>query len=97
MNERVDYIEIDLNAIKNVSDLHKLLKEKFGFPSFYGMNWNAFWDSITGLVEMPKTLRLIGWKRLLDTLPSDSLILKECLEELSKQYPSWSCNVEYLD
>jgi len=97
MNDRIEYIEIDLNTIKNINDLHKLLKEKLGFPSFYGMNWDAFWDSITGLVEMPRTLRLIGWNSLLNTLPSDSLIMKECLEEYNNQYPNWRCNVEYLN
>ncbi|WP_218096267.1 barstar family protein [Paenibacillus solanacearum] len=97
MNDQIEYIEIDLNAIKNISDLHKLLKEKLGFPNFYGMNWDAFWDSIIGLVEMPRTLKLIGWKSLLNTLPSDSLIMKECLEKFNEQYLNWSCKVEYLD
>ncbi|MFJ5518048.1 barstar family protein [Streptomyces griseoluteus] len=46
-------ITIDVSEVSDESALHLLLKQKLGFPDFYGMNWNAFWDAITGLRAVP--------------------------------------------
>ena len=42
-------ITLDFSCCSNILDIHYLLKEKFGFPEYYGKNWNAFWDCINGL------------------------------------------------
>ncbi|MGO4272975.1 barstar family protein [Paenibacillus sp. TAF58] len=97
MDEREGIVEIDLSEVQTSIELHKILKEKLSFPSFYGMNWDAFWDSITGLVEMPLVLKIIGWSRLQKVLPRDSRILMESLDNLNKKHPSWACQVYYID
>lgn len=78
-------ISIDISNIKNVKELHSLLKEKLEFPDFYGENWNAFWDAITGLVELPDELEFIGWVKLQEKLPHDATIMKECLMDYNKE------------
>lgn len=72
---------IDLGNINTVQELHLKFKTELGFPDFYGMNWDAFWDAITGLVEMPEELILINFEQLEDMLPSDAEILKELVTE----------------
>ncbi len=52
---------IDLSAVQTPVELHHLLMEKLDFPGWYGCNWNAFWDAITGLVAMPEILQFKGW------------------------------------
>jgi ribonuclease inhibitor len=52
-------IEIDGLKIVSIEDFHNCLKESPLFPSFYGRNNDALWDSLTGLVELPLT---IVWK-----------------------------------
>ena len=94
-NEREEKVEIDVSNVRNVYELHSLLKEKLGFPNFYGMNWNAFWDSITGLVEMPKILVLLGWNNIEVNFPDDANIMSNLLEDLNEKYKSWACEVEY--
>jgi len=94
-DERTDEIVINVNNVKTIEELHSILKDKLGFPDFYGMNWDAFWDAITGLVTMPKRLILIGWFNIESRFPRDSRIMKECLEELNESYPSWQCEVFY--
>lgn len=27
-------------------DVHSVIRKAFGFPAYYGENWNAFWDCI---------------------------------------------------
>jgi len=97
VDERRKLVEVNLSEIKTNEDLHQLLKEKLEFPSFYGMNWNAFWDAISGLVEMPIMIRICGWSKVKVWLPTDTEILEELLEKLKEEYPSWSSQVEYID
>ncbi|PDZ72505.1 barnase inhibitor [Bacillus pseudomycoides] len=84
-------ISIDVSNIKKAEELHLLLKEKLEFPDFYGENWNAFWDAITGLVELPDKLELIGWTILQKKLPYDATLMKECLIDYNKQAYEKKC------
>lgn len=43
-------------AIHTAAQLHSLLEEKLGLPSYYGRNLDALWDVLTGWVDMPLTL-----------------------------------------
>ncbi|MBK7124242.1 MAG: barstar family protein [Chitinophagaceae bacterium] len=78
-------ISIDLSQIKSYEQLQDILQEKFEFPDFYGKNWNAFWDAITGLIEMPEKVEIIGWEYFSAAFPEDSILLLKCLEEYNKQ------------
>ena len=94
-DDRVELVTIDVTGVANLNQLHNLLKKNLGFPNFYGMNWDAFWDAITGLVEMPKKLIFVGWENVEKTIPNDAVLMKNLLNKLNEKYPSWSCEVEY--
>lgn len=50
-------VTIDLKKVSTKEELQNLLKQELDFPDYHGGNWDAFWDTITGLVELPeKTL-----------------------------------------
>lgn len=87
---------IDISNIKNEKDFHLLLKEKLEFPDFYGENWDAFWDAITGLVELPDKLEFIGWTTLQKKLPRDAAIMKKCLEDYSKESYVKKCEFIFI-
>ena len=76
---------INLGKIVNIKHLHDTFAERLYFPEFYGNNWDAFWDSISGIVEMPKNLTLINWKKFEKTFKKDAKILKEIIEDYNKQ------------
>ena len=71
-----DVVIINVESITDITQLHILLKKELNFPEFYGMNWDAFWDAITGLVELPNVINFKGWKCLEYSLPEDSRILE---------------------
>ncbi len=65
-------IIIDFSDCRCVDDIHGKLKTSFGFPDYYGKNWDALWDClrdfalseertrevvITGVDQMPKDLQ----------------------------------------
>lgn len=95
INARKKIIEIDFNSIQSSEELHALLKEKLDFPDFYGMNWNAFWDSITGLVELPEKLVLIGWNNMIKNLQEDAKIMKYYLDEYKEKTNYIKCTFEF--
>ena len=92
---RVECVEINVTSLESSKVLHQKLKESLEFPSFYGMNWNAFWDAITGLVELPEKIVFLGWGDLESSIPDEANKLKTLLEEFNEKHPSWACKVEY--
>lgn len=52
------------------------------------MNWDAFWDSITGLVDMPRTIIFKGWEVFERNNSKDASILKKLLNEYKEEYDS---------
>jgi RNAse (barnase) inhibitor barstar len=75
----------DVSAVETVRELHGVLKEALGFPAFYGMNWDAFWDAITGLVQMPDELVFTGWTELERRLPAAASSLQDRLAKYGQE------------
>lgn len=42
-------IVLDFTDCKYPADIHRVLKESFGFPKYYGVNWDALWDCLNDL------------------------------------------------
>ena len=80
-------VVIELGDLQSPQSLQVLLQEKLAFPSWYGRNWDAFWDAITGLVEMPIQLHFNGWSDFEKRLPREAKMLKSTLEQMSTEYP----------
>jgi ribonuclease inhibitor len=85
-------IEIDVGTVETTRALHVLLRERLDFPEFYGHNWSAFWDAISGLVEIPTRIKFLNWDKLEQRLNFDARMLRQCLTDLSK---TQSIEVEY--
>lgn len=94
-NVRKEIIIIDVSKINTSRELHSILKKELEFPTFYGMNWDAFWDTITGLVELPKKLVIKGWDNIVSILPNDAEIIQKLLDEFNEKYQFCKCTVEY--
>jgi RNAse (barnase) inhibitor barstar len=43
----MDIYVFDGKEFTSEKRMHEIFKEKMDFPDFYGMNFNAFWDSFT--------------------------------------------------
>ncbi|PLY39762.1 ribonuclease inhibitor [Janthinobacterium sp. ROICE36] len=89
-------VSIDLSDINTARQLHTGLAAALAFPSIYGMNWDAFWDAITGLVDMPQQLELVGWHAFAARLPADAAILQRCLARMGQDAPDEAAHVRYL-
>ncbi|MEV5942307.1 barstar family protein [Streptomyces sp. NPDC051994] len=76
-------------------ELHALLEREFDFPYFHGRNWDAFWDAVTGLVEIPDHLRFVGWVTLLERVPAGGRMLRLQLDRCRNEYRS-DLLIEYV-
>ncbi|MBS7561872.1 MULTISPECIES: barstar family protein [Pseudomonas] len=92
---RLQWLEIDVRDLGTASELHLALRDALGFPQWYGCNWDAFWDAISGLVDMPLQLRIRGWHSLSQRLPDDARLLEQCLLRLQSQYPAWAADLQF--
>lgn len=86
---------IDLSEINSPRQLHASLAAALAFPSMYGMNWDAFWDAITGLVDMPQQLELRGWQDFATRLPADAALLQRILARMAQDMPALAAQVRY--
>ena len=86
---------IDLSDINTARQLHASLAAALAFPSMYGMNWDAFWDAITGLVDMPQQLELRGWPAFATRLPADAAMLQRSLARLAQDMPAQAAQVRH--
>ena len=92
---RIEHLRIDLGAVTSTEQLHLKLKDALGFPDWYGSNWDAFWDAITGLVEMPLHLNIRGWDALARRLPREAALLQKCLAQMTTEYPESAPRVTF--
>lgn len=95
MSERPILAIVDLTGVTATAELHATLATALGFPDFYGGNWDAFWDAITGLVAMPETLRLVGWTVFATRLPDDAAMLRRLLDRMTLEYPDQAPTLVY--
>jgi ribonuclease inhibitor len=74
-----DELEIDVSSVLTRAELHELLAQAFGFPDYYGKNWDAF-DECIREVGIPGRVRIVGMQPLRERLPREATLLMACLQ-----------------
>lgn len=81
-----DSVVIDLTGIRDAEELQRLLQRELKFPDFYGRNWNAFWDAVIGLVDLPYEVTFTGWAAFSAALPTEARKRRELLDDYLSVY-----------
>ncbi|MBC1917088.1 barstar family protein [Listeria seeligeri] len=92
-DSREQVVIINLNNVTNKNELQVLLKDSLDFPEFYGENWDAFWDTITCLVELPEKIIFEQWSVFANLLPEEAIKLTSILEAFNTEYPMLKCEI----
>ncbi|MBN8693365.1 MAG: barstar family protein [Bacteroidetes bacterium] len=87
---------IDLGGIKSSLDFHNKLSAELNFPSYYGKNWDAFWDMISNSVDLPNVIRFTNCGHAKKVLPKDWLKFQQCFYDLKNQYPNIKCDAVFV-
>ncbi|WP_080237504.1 barstar family protein [Spirosoma rigui] len=75
---------VDLTNITSKVAFHHLLKQELHFPDWYGVSWDAFWDCIIAVVEMPIQVQLIHWQDFARQCPRDMEILNKIIQDYNE-------------
>ena len=83
-------IVLDFSLCNNKYRIHNLLKDKFGFPAYYGENWDAFWDCINGLFydEGEVIVEIHNFSSLSDREKNYCKPMFEIFEDVHKDTPN---------
>jgi len=60
-------IKVDFNNVKYLMEIHKVLRDTFELPNYYGNNMDALWDCLNCFFNEPVIIKLQN----LDKLPKD--------------------------
>lgn len=75
---------IDGSKIVSEEDLHKTIAEGLNLPSWYGMNLDALWDVLTGIVGRPLKITWINAEQSKERLPRYEKYIS-LLQEVAEQ------------
>lgn len=79
---------IDLAGINSKVEIHQAFKQHLGFPDWYGPSWDAFWDAIIAVVEMPDEVTLRNWQEFAQACPKDMQILRQIISDYHAEKPA---------
>ena len=92
-------IIIDFAGSRYIGELHSRIREAFlqsniGFPDFYGNNLDALWDCLTGFIETPVEITLIGGNQVAEIVKDAAVEVIKVFEEASKGDWEIHCNIK---
>ena len=76
---------IDLTGLTTKAAVHEAFKQQLGFPDWYGPSWDAFWDAIIAVVEMPDEVVLLNWQEFEQACPRDMQILRQIVQDYQEE------------
>ena len=84
-----DPVVLDLTGCNNLGDLHQRIRKTFGFPAYYGENWDAMWDCLTDVFGANKTRQIYvkGFHALPDDMQDACQPMRQIFDDLQKEYP----------
>ena len=93
MSKKRKEIDLDFTGVKTLWELHERIRVAFDFPEWYGKNWSAFWDLLSGpRDETMVTVR--GLKMLPGELQPCGKKVIELLERNKKWQAHWEPDPE---
>ena len=81
-------ITLDFSDCKYISEIYKEIKNKFDFPSYYGENLDALWDSLDGYCKNDIEISINGYDKLSDDLKEYMDKMFAIFERVTKYNPN---------
>lgn len=89
--------ELYRNEFKWAEEYYDLIQKKFNLPNWFGKNADALWDMLTGFIETPCEIDLIGFnKNENDYNKSIIDLINSCFEDAGKQFPD-RFKIKFID
>ena len=78
-----------LNSCGDWGTLHQRIRKAFGFPDYYGENWDAMWDCLTDVFLQPVQRHIVveGFDAMPQGLRAYAAPMQEIFSDLQEKYP----------
>ena len=84
-----DPVVLKLDDCADWVALHDRIRKTFGFPAYYGRNWDAMWDCLRDVYfpAVPRRIVVEGLTSMPEGLQYCSGTLREIFADLQAEYP----------
>ena len=84
-----DPLVLHLDGCKDWGALHRRIRKTFGFPDYYGENWDAMWDCLTDVFLQPVQRHIVveGFDSMPRELREYAAPMREIFGDLQEKYP----------
>ena len=84
-----DPVVLKLDDCADWAALHERIRKTFGFPAYYGRNWDAMWDCLRDVFfpAVPRRIVVEGLGAMAGDLQKYSGTLQEIFADLQAEYP----------
>ena len=81
---------LDFSDCTTTEDWHNEIKSKFGFPEYYGENWDALWDLLEdfAISEGARTVLIVGQEKLSKDIKDYMMEGIAVFRDIEKKYPN---------
>ena len=81
--------EFNRNEFEWAEEFYDLIQKKMNLPDWFGKNADALWDMLTGYIETPCEITLVGFNKEEPNKYNKSIIDKIlfCFNKAEKDYP----------
>ena len=85
-----DPIVLDLTGCQGWDDLHQRIRKAFGFPAYYGENWDAMWDCLRDIFWKTdqRQIHIKGYQTMGENLQDYCRDMRDILCLLEKRCPN---------
>lgn len=80
------YYTIDFRNVTSLSDFYQRIIKGLEFPEWCGESLDAIWDMLTGYMQSPAHIDVIGWNLLTNHIRDRCQMFKETLDEAIEWY-----------
>ena len=81
-------IILDFTGCKYLGEIHKVLKERFGFPDYYGENLDALWDCLRYYCKDRRYVYIKGTDTLPEELKGYMTKVMEIFDDVHEETPN---------
>ena len=58
MNQKMREHTIDFAGVEYYLQFHDVIRDSLEFPAYYGRNWDALWDCLQEIVNLPTHIQI---------------------------------------
>ncbi|MBQ8525936.1 MAG: barstar family protein [Clostridia bacterium] len=80
-------IIVNFSNCKFIGEVHKVLKEAFSFPEYYGENLSALWDCLRYYSLDPISVEVIGLSEISEELSDYMNEIFQIFDEVHEENP----------